>query len=384
MVAFFLAPRFASGPDAFDALRGLGAQRAAIVVDPAIARLGWVDRATDPLERDGASVEVATIETGGPTVASTDRLAERLGTIRADLIVAIGGGSTIEGAQAAWIRYARPDVGLGAVTPLTDLRLREKARFVAAPSTSGSGAEAGWTSLVRTPDGSTIEVASRELVPDWALLDPRLPASLPAPWTAATGAELVVQAVEALSTEWSSPFTDALAREALADAGTALPNAFRRPDDLEARESLHHAAAFAGLAASNAQRGAAHALAVALGPETDVPYGRLLGILGPYVAEYNYPSVREKLGRSASVLGPNAGKDRSALAERMRSLLGPLGIPRTLAEAGVPPEVLRDRRAVVAARARASSGTGANPRVPSEEEYARLLAAAFDGVAVMF
>jgi len=123
---------------------------------------------------------------------------------------------------------------------------------------------------------------------------------------------------------------------------------------------------------------------VALGPESDLAYGRLLGILAPYVSEFNYPSSREKFGTLSGIFGPGAGKDRSGISERLRGLWGPFGLPKTLAEAGVPREVLGARRAIVVRRARTCTATVANPRVPTEEEYGRLLDCAFDGTPVTF
>ncbi len=385
MSAFFLAPKIATGPDALAVLRGLDARRVGLLVDPALDALGWGRRVAELLAHGGTEAEVARSDGREPSLASVEAVAEGFRRYRPDWIVALGGGRVIETARAAWVRYARPDLELDAVTPLTELDLRQVARFAAVPSTIGSGADAGWTALVRRPDGGVLELASRELVPDWSLLDPALPVSLPGPIAAEGGAELVAQALEALLSAWANPFSDALAREALEVAFARLPPLPRRPDDAELRGELQHAATFAGLAAANAQLGAAHALAVALGGEEDAPsHGRLLGVLLPYVAEFDYPSVRDRLARFAPLLGASAGKDRSALTERLRALFLPLGIPRTLADAGLSPSTLTDRRDRIVARARASTATGANPRVATAEEYGRLLAAAYDGVAVMF
>ncbi|MCI4357573.1 MAG: iron-containing alcohol dehydrogenase [Thermoplasmata archaeon] len=384
MSAFFIAPRVSAGPAALEQLGSLGAQRAAVVVDPAIVEAERTQRVVEELAQSSAAVEVLRWDGPEPTVPLVDALAGRLRSFAPDWIVGVGGGRTLDGAKAAWVRYARPQLDLASLTPLDELKLRSVAGFVAVPSTSGSGCDVSWTTMVRSSEGRAIELASRELVPDWALLDPALPATMPPEVTVDTGAELIGHAVEAIVSEWANPFSDAFAREALATAFSNLPKAVRRPEDLEVRLALHHAASFAGLAASNAQFGAAHALAVALGPETTVSYGRLLGILLPYVSEFNYPSSRERLERASAVLGAGAGKDRSAVAERLRTLLLPLGIPRTLKDAGLPSTVLSTGRERVVSRARASSATVANPRVASEEEYARLLGCAFDGVAVMF
>ncbi|HEV2428358.1 MAG TPA: iron-containing alcohol dehydrogenase, partial [Thermoplasmata archaeon] len=341
-------------------------------------------RALEELQKAGAVVERLPVESGPPTPRSAQALAERLAAFHPDWIVALGGGRTIDLAKAAWIRWVRPDAVLESLTPLTELGLRTSARFVAIPTTSGSGSDVGWTAFLQGDDGRPIELASRELVPDWSLLDPALPESQTPEGTANGAAEALAHAVEAAMSEWANPISDAFSRAAVEGILRDLPRTVKDPGDREARSSLHVAASMAGLAASNAQLGAAHALALALASATGVPYGRLVGTLLPYVLEFNYPSARERLGRFASVLGGSAGSDRSAAAERTRTALLAAGIPRDLAGAGVPANVLSDRRAEIVAWARGSSASASNPRVPSEEEYHRLLESAYRGTAVTY
>ncbi|MCI4348819.1 MAG: iron-containing alcohol dehydrogenase [Thermoplasmata archaeon] len=384
MTAYFVAPRVASGPGAIEQLSALGAHRAALVVDAGIAADGRDRRLSEELAKAEAVTETFAVSGRTPTVAEVDALGRKVAAFGPDWIIALGGGGTIDAAKAAWIRYAQRELELESITPLVELRLRSVASFVAVPTTSGSGSDAAWTAILRSSDGAPIEVASRELVPDWSLLDPSFPATMPPLVTVDTAAEAVGNALEAVGSEWSNPWSDALARDALATFAITLPTLHKHPEDLAAREAIHHAATMAGLAASNAQRGAAHALALALGPEVALSHGRLLGVLLPYVAEFNYPSAREKYETLSRVLAPGAGRDRSAIAEKLRALWLPWGMPTTLAEAGVPGDVLGPRRATVVARARASTATAGNPRVPSAAEYERLLARAYEGGSVTF
>jgi len=384
VTAFFTAPRIVAGPGAIEQLSALGAHRAALVIDPTIQRAERHRRAVEELSKTDTTIEVFAAEPAEPTVVAVDALAQRLRAFHPEWIVAIGGGRTIDAGKAAWVRYAAPDLALESVTPLIELKLRASAAFVALPTTSGSGCDAAWSAMVRAEDGRPIEVASRELVPDWTLLDPALPASMPAALTAETGAELIAHAFEAAVSEWSNPFSDALARDALITAIGELPKATKHPDDLEARSSLHAAATMAGIAASNAQFGVAHALAVALGSSNGRSYGRTIGTLLPYVAEYDYPSARDKYAGLAGVFGAPAVRDRSGVAERLRSLWAQVGIPKTLAEAGFAAPLEGAELARVVERARSSTSAVANPRVPSEPELAALLDAAYRGAPVTF
>jgi alcohol dehydrogenase class IV len=385
MQGVFSAPRIVTGAGAIEALSGFGALRPLVVVDPAIAQSPAARRVREELEKPDGSVvttfEDVTIE---PTLADVERGAAAVRAAGPDLIVAVGGGSTIDTAKALWVRFVRPEVALESITPIVELGLRTRTRFAAIPTTSGSGSEATWTAELRAADGRPFDVATRELVPDWALLDPGLVATVPPASRADAAADLVGHAIEALGSEWANPFSDAVARDALATAFTVLPKLAKHPDDDDAVAALHHAATLAGLAASNAQLGVAHALARALGPSTGLSHGRLVGILLPYATEFNYPSARDRYARLAGPLGPPLAPNRSALAERLRLVLGALGIPRTLAEAGVDRLRAEGGRSMAIAHAVRTPSAVANPRVPSEVELARLLAAAWDGAAVDF
>lgn len=384
MSGFFTAPQVGWGPGAVEQLSGLGARRALVVVDPALARRDLHRRVVEELAKSDTVVELCTDVTVEPTLASTDPATERARRHRPDWIVAVGGGSTIDTAKAAWIRYARPEISLDSVTPLVDLALRSSARFVAIPTTSGSGSEATWVAHLRDDAGRLLEVGTREVMPDWALLDASLALTVPPQLTAECGADLIAHALEAIASEWSNPFSDAQAREALLLALPALPKAVRAGDDLEAREALHYAATLSGLATANAQSGVAHALAHALGGVFHLPHARLVAALLPYAIEFNYPAAREKFLALAPVIGAAAVQNRSALTERLRAVWGTVGLPLTLERAGLPPGELEARRAEVVERTRASPALVANPRVPSPEELGRLLEVAEHGGAVGF
>ncbi|MCI4320842.1 MAG: iron-containing alcohol dehydrogenase [Thermoplasmata archaeon] len=385
MQGVFSSPKVVVGPGAIEALSGLGARRPLVVVDPALARADAHRRVVEELEKpEGSVASVFSDVTIEPSVADIERGVGAVRSASPDLIVAVGGGSTIDTAKALWVRFVRPDLALETVTPIVELGLRARTGFVAIPTTSGSGSEATWTAELRTSEGRPFDLATRELVPDWALLDPALVSTVPPASRADAAADLVGHAIEALGSEWANPFSDAVARDALATAFTVLPKLAKHPGDDDAVAALHHAATLAGLAASNAQLGVAHALARALGPSTGLSHGRLVGIVLPYATEFNYPSARDRYARLAGPLGPPLAPNRSALAERLRLVLGALGVPRTLADAGVDRMRAESGRSTAIARAARTPSAVANPRVPSEGELTRLLAAAWDGAAVDF
>ena len=383
MWGFFTTPSIAFGPGALQQLSGLGAHRAVLVLDPALGGHPATQRTLEELGKSGTTTDSVPVPAGEPTIESVESLVPRLKSFAPDWIVAIGGGSAIDTAKGLWVRYARPELELGALTPLVELSLRSRARFVAVPTTVGSGSEATGLAHFRTADHRFVEVSSRELVPDWAIVDPAFLSTLPPRIAAETAADAIAHALEAAVSEWASPYSDAHAREALS---VALPLIGRVPkhwDDPDLRASLAHAATSAGLAASNSQVGVGHALAHALSTEFPLPHGRLVAALMPYVAEFNYPSARDKYTGLAPVLGVGV-THRSSVAERLRAIGDPAGLPRTLADAGITEPALMSRIDLVVTRAGSSPGAVANPRVPSPAELRELLLAAVRGSPVTF
>lgn len=373
MTGFFTAPRISLGPGAIEQLGGLDAHRVFLLVDPALERLARVKHLSEEVEKTGATIERSGDVEIEPTVTSVARLGDKLRAFHPDWIVAVGGGSTIDTAKGAWVRSRHPEWDLAHVTPLVEFDLRPETRFVAVPSTSGSGSEASWQAHVWTAEGDLIELASRELIPDWALLDPELPLSLSRSATADGVADLLGHAIEAWTSEWANPFSDAFARAATDLVVNRIPSLSRRGDDMDLRADVHYAATMAGLAVSNASTGNAHALAHALHYTTGLPHGRLVGIVLPYVIDFNGPVARERLLEIASVVGTAPGSYRGGLGNRVRDLLGSLGIPATLEAAGVGWGRVEADLPKIIHRAMESSSARANPRVASAHEWVELI-----------
>jgi len=382
-MGYFTAPRIAFGPSAIEQLGNLGARRALVLVDPAIARATRTLRATEELAKVGTAVETVATGTSDATVASIEPLLARATAFGPDWIVAIGGGRTIDSAKGLWARYGHPDVPLSSVSPLAELDLRARARFAALPTTCGSGSESTWVAYLKGEGGTIVEIASRELAPDWAIVDPTFLETLPTPEAAATAAGAVAHAFEAFVSAWSNPFSDALALQAMTTAVPAIAK-LAKHRDAEVEAALHLAATQAGLAAANAQVGLTHALATSLSVEFDVPHARLVAALLPFVAEFHYPSARDRYAPLAAVFGGSAASSRSAIPERLRAVWDAAGLPRTLADAGVAAEALEPAIERVARRTLASPGAMSSPRIPSDPELAELLRAALRGTPVGF
>jgi alcohol dehydrogenase class IV len=373
MTGFFTAPRIAWGSGAIEQLSGLGARKALVVVDPAVAKAQGHRRVVEELAKSDTVVEVVDDLANPDHASAVDALSARIRGHAPDWIVIVGGGRTLDGVKAAHLRYERPEVPLDSVTPVLEVPDPPRTRVVGIPTTSGSGSEASWTADLWRPDGAPLELAHRAMVPDWALVDPGFAATLPGELRLDGALETVAQAVEAYLSAWANPYSDALALDAVGTVVQRLPHALRWSDDPDATAALHYAATSAGLAASNAQRGVAHALARALVPVTGLAYGRLLGIVLPHAIDFDQPSARDRVERLAAVAtGPDDGA-RVPFGVRLRRLYDLFRFPLTLRSAGVSTERLAPSRAEIITRTLSSPATLANPRIPSPRDLEGLL-----------
>ncbi|MCI4369222.1 MAG: iron-containing alcohol dehydrogenase [Thermoplasmata archaeon] len=363
-------------------MSALGATSALLVVDRKLAKADRHRRVVEELEKTSTRIEV--LDSLTPTVEGVEAAKGRAQASNPDWIIAFGGGSTIDAAKGLWLRTAGPQRPLRELTPLVDLGLRPRTRFVAIPTTSGSGNEASWTCRLRSSEGRAVEVASRELVPDWALLDPGLPATMDPELTASSGAMLLANAFEAVASAWANPFSDSLARAAIGATMTNLPRAVRHPDDVEARSALHYAATMAGLAVSNSQAGFARALSDAFSDIFGIPSRKGLAVVLPYVLEFNFPSARDRYSLLSSELGSGATGSRSSIAERVRALYTSVGLPRTLVDLKIPAEQLEERVEDLVSHVEASTSVRANPRIPSRDELRQLIIALRTGASIGF
>jgi len=373
MTAFFTSPSIAWGPGAVEQLSGLGARRAFVLVDPEVGRRSGHLRALEELGKSDTVIEVVS-DTEAPDEASTAaRLRDRIRAFDPDWIVAIGGGRTIDLAKGARLAFERPDLDLDAPPAVLGMPEPTRTRLAAIPTTSGSGSEVSWTVDLFSSAGAPLELADRALVPHWALVDGTFALSLPPTEIVSGALEAAALATEAYLSAWANPFSDALAVYAVSTVVARLPHAVRWSDDPEARTLLHYAATAAGLAASNAQRGIAHALARALVRPAELSYGRLLAIALPHVLEFDRPSARERIEALGAVAAPSDESPRLSFAVRLRRLYDGLGIPATLSAAGVSAERIRGVRDRIAADVLRSPATLANPRVPGVDDVRRLL-----------
>ena len=293
--------------------RGLGAQRVMMVCDPGIVSLGFAGQARKVLEAAGCEVAVFDQVAPDPSSALVERAVKQAQGFKADGVLGLGGGSSLDAAKlvALLINSEQPLEDLYG----TDKALGQRTPLVLMPTTSGTGSEVTWVSVITDAQQRKQAVYSPQLLPDVAILDPQLTLGLPAKVTAATGLDAMVHAIEAYTSRTrKNPISDGLATAALALLGANLPKVLANGQDLEARTAMLQGSLMAGMAFVNASVAAIHALAYPLGARFHIPHGHANALVMAPVIRFNLASAQRHYAELAAHLLPGQHFDNEASA----------------------------------------------------------------------
>ncbi len=385
---YFVSPQITFGEGALDALLELRGTRALIVTDHTLVELGLVERVTCRLQAASIECHVFDAVEPDPTVQTVQDGAAVANDVAPDWIVGLGGGSPMDAAKAIWVLYERPELQPAEINPFIDLGLRQKARLITVPTTSGTGAEVTWgivlTDLV---ERRKMGLGNRENVADIAVVDPEMAAGMPPRLTADTGLDALTHAVEGYVCTWHTDLSDGLCVQAARQIFHHLPNAVADGGDMAAREAMHHAATAAGLGFGNAMASLAHAMGHALGSSLDIAHGRAVGLCLPYTLEYAAQGAPQRVAEMAGRLGfTQEGGERGAqeLAGRVRGLIREIGNPVSVAELGVEREAYTVLLEKLVDDAFSDTQVVTAPRSPSYEALRRLFLRVYVGEPVDF
>ena len=297
-----------------------------------------------------------------------------------DWIIAMGGGSPIDAAKAMWIFYECPQLSWNdLLLPNLHLTLRKKARFIAIPTTSGTGADVSWAMVITDRDKrKKLEIISSEVIADLVVLDPVLAKKMPAQLTADTGLDVLTHAIESYVSTLKNDFSDGLSIQAAGLVFKWLPKAIESGDDLITREHMHNAATIAGLSFGNSQVGLTHSLGHSLGVLFNIPHGRCVGIFLPYVIEYNarMEQVARLYGEMARAL--QLGDTAKDLAEKVRGLIKQIGNPLKIKDF-VKEKDFRESLTALVERAKQDVCTATNPVSASTQDLHKIFQYSYEG-----
>ncbi|WP_299030219.1 iron-containing alcohol dehydrogenase [uncultured Thermanaerothrix sp.] len=383
---YFASPLIVYGEDALSHLATLEGQRAALITDAHLVSLGLAEKVTKNLCQAGLEVVCYDRVEPEPSLEQVREGAEFLLAHHPDWIVALGGGSVMDAAKAMWILYARPDLDPEAINPIERFNLRAKARFVAIPTTSGTGSEVTWAIvLTNRTERRKLGLGSREVIADVAIVDPLLVMDLPPRLTADTGLDALTHAIEGFTSTYHNDFTDGLCLKAAQLIFDYLPRAYRHgKDDVEARTRLHYAATLAGLGFGNAMAALAHGMGHALGAIFHLPHGRAVALALPYTIAYcaqgEPGSTRyAELAYHLKLPAENEREAARALIESVMDLMKRVEQPLTLAQAGISRRDLEHEMQILVDHAMNDTQTIMSPRIPDESEMQSLFWQMFTG-----
>ena len=387
MARFTLPRDIYHGKGSLEVLKTLKGKKAVVVVGGgSMKRFGFLDKVESYLKEAGLEVKLIEGVEPDPSVETVMDGAAVMREFEPDWIVAMGGGSPIDAAKAMWIFYEYPDFTFEQVVPFGLPELRQKAKFVAIPSTSGTATEVTAFSVI-TDYKAKIKypLADFNITPDIAIVDPDLAQTMPAKLVAHTGMDALTHAIEAYTASLKSNFTDPLALKAIEMVDENLVKSFA--GDKEARNLMHEAQCLAGMAFSNALLGIVHSMAHKIGAVFHIPHGCANAIFLPYVIQYNRSVCEDRYANIARVLkleGQTNSELTDSLIEKINEFNKELNIPATMKEYGVTEEEFLANVKHIAHNAVLDACTGSNPREIDDETMERLLSCTFYGNKVDF
>ncbi|MCD7866048.1 MAG: iron-containing alcohol dehydrogenase [Clostridiales bacterium] len=368
-----------TGEHALDYLGTISCKKAVIVTGgSSMERTGVLDRIREMMKPDLGEPSVYSGISKNPGKKQVMAGTEFLRREKPDVVIAVGGGSSIDAAKVMVLFYDHPELNFDNVygMPLEDVRL--KTMLVAVPSTSGTASEVTNVSVI-TDEETEFKMAIRAacLRPSLAILDGALPMTLPPSIAAETGMDALTHALEAYVNKNGNDFTDALAKEAAEGILEWLPLSVRE-GTAQARMKVHHYQCMAGMAFANSGLGMVHGVSHAFGGKYNMAHGRANAVILPYSMDYNKKDaeVAAKYLRLSGIMGTD-------IIGMVKSLQAELGIPSCMKDAGIEEtDFRRDFDRLLDYSMQGS--TAVNPVKVPPEDMKKFLECVYYGIEVDF
>lgn len=352
----------------------MGLKKALVCTDKGLLKVGTAQKVTEVLDEAGIAYEIYSEIKPNPTVTNVKQGIQAFADAKADCIIAIGGGSSMDTAKGIGIVTNNPEfsdiVSLEGVAPTK----KKSVPIIALPTTAGTGAEVTINYVIIDEERQAKMVCvDPNDIPAVAIVDPELMYSLPKGLTAATGMDALTHAIEGYITKGAWVMSDMYELQAIKMIAENLPLAVEEPTNPVGREGMALAQYIAAQAFSNVGLGLVHGMAHPMGSLHDVPHGVANALLLPTIMEFNMPKCIEKFGVIARTMGVDttgmtAEQAAQAAVDAVKALSIRVGIPQTLGELGIKEEDIP----ALAAQAITDVCTPGNPRDVTEVEIVEL------------
>ena len=382
---FFGVPFTVFGDDSIQYLNTIVGKRAFIVTDKNIVKLGLVDPVAAELKKAGIDSRVFDDVEPDPSIQTVLKATAVARDYKPDWVIGLGGGSSMDAAKSALVCYAGNMEPLD-MSPSGFYNLRNTAKLICIPTTSGTGSEATWAIvLTDTENQRKIGLGSYETLPDVAILDPRMVMSMPPQITGDTGMDALCHALEGYTVIWRTKFTDGPGLIAIKMIFENLKKAYDNGKDDEARLNMMCAASMAGTSFGNGMAGLGHSTGHAIGGIFHMPHGRAVGLYLPYTMEYLIHGSEETAQRYAEIArfcNIAQGDDKTCamkLVDAVRNLAGSVGQPLAVKDTNIKREDYIKAMEGLVDRAVNEAMTIAVPRVPESADLEKIFTCAYDG-----
>ncbi|MEC4117062.1 iron-containing alcohol dehydrogenase [Myroides phaeus] len=379
MGKLFIAGEMFHGAGSLQELKNIKGSKAVIVTGgSSMKKSGMLGKAIAYLEEAGLEIKTYEGVEEDPSSETCFKGAELMKEFQPDWVVGLGGCSAIDAAKMMWVFYEHPDADFDAMTvPFKVPTLRNKAKFIAIPSTSGTGTETtGLAVITDREKGVKYPIVSYELTPDIAIVDGEICESMPAHVTSNTGLDALTHCVEAYVSNIEDNYADVLAKGGLEIVFNNLKEAVKNPNNIVARQNMHDASFMGGLAFNNAWLGIVHSLSHQVGALYGIPHGASNAIFLPNVIRYNAKAT-ERFRDLAKVLDKETAED---LAQAVETLRAEVNNQAAIKDFGISREDWDKNLDFIANNAFLDPCTGFNPRKPTVQELKDIYNACYDGL----
>ena len=355
----------------------LGTKQAILVTDAIMMQLGYADLVKGSLEKEGLKVEVFGKVDPEPHMETADALYEMVRKTKFDLVVGLGGGSSMDMAKLTSIVATNPQPPLELMTKKVVNNPTLKKILI--PTTSGTGSEVSMY-FVASSGKDKYFMGSPYAYPEIAIIDPGLTVSMPPKVTASTGIDALSHAVDSVMNKLSNPWYDSLAFGGIELIAKYLPRATFNGQDLEARYYMSMGATTSMISMTGTGGLYSHSISYVLAMFQPTAHGIGCGVSLPYTMAYNLPVLEDKLALIARAMGEridslSSRKAARRAVEMVYDLTAEVKMPVSLKEMGFQHEDVYKMAEICISKYPRPN----NPRPMSKEECLALFEAMWEG-----